>query len=487
MLLLTVEVFGQKGSGVTTAEFDTANPVVVATEASASAVVAENSVSAPAPPDAASPPSTLLRGRYRLGELIGTGGLAGVYRAFDEFLGRNVAVKIFRATATAEADFQRQEEEVNVLAKLSHPNLVTLLDAAVERSDPANPRIYYVMELVEGTDLQQRLTTGSLTARQIAQLGYYVAAALELVHDRGIVHRDIKPSNILLASYRSKDSRITAKLTDFGIASIGDAPPIGANETVAGTVAYLSPEQATGSTVGTATDIYALGLVLLQCFTKKLAFPGPPQHSALTRTVEDPAMTDAVPADWRPLLAAMTARAPADRPDAHEVALTLREKFGTEMGRHRRPEEPLAPVAPTRTTPDEAFERITSLAARVLDAPVAVLHLAGDGGPWYYSDREIDREALIAGLLSSGISRDWPWVIEDARSDPRTRASELVTGDLGIQFCAGVPLRTSDRGTIGTLSVLGFGPRTATESQVGALEDLAAMAVRDLDLRADDA
>ena len=83
--------------------------------------------------------------RYRLGDLIASGGMAEVFRAHDTFLGRDVAVKMFRASATAEVDFKRQEDEVNVLARLNHPNLVTLLDAAVDRSDPEATRIFYVM------------------------------------------------------------------------------------------------------------------------------------------------------------------------------------------------------------------------------------------------------------------------------------------------------------------------------------------------------
>src|SRR5687768_610351 len=132
-------------------------------------------------------PTTRLRNRYQLQALIEAGGMAQVYRAFDETLGREVAVKVFKSSASAEADFQRQEAEVNVLARLNHPNLVTLFDAAVDRADPENPRIYYVMELVPGTDLKRRLDEGPLVPRQIAQLGYYTAAALEHVHSIGIV------------------------------------------------------------------------------------------------------------------------------------------------------------------------------------------------------------------------------------------------------------------------------------------------------------
>jgi serine/threonine protein kinase len=396
---------------------------------------------------------TVLRGRYRLGELIGVGGLAEVYRARDEFLGRDVAVKIFRSTAAAETDFRLQEDEVNVLARLSHPNLVTLLDAAVDRSDPAAPRIYYVMELVEGTDLQHRLETGPLTPRQIAQFGYYVAAALELVHLRGIVHRDIKPSNILLATIPGDESRINAKLTDFGIASVGSADALPPNAIITGTVAYLSPEQAHGAVVGTASDIYSLGLVLLECFTRELAFPGPPQHSTMIRTIEDPPVPASVPDDWRPLLTAMTSRSPGDRPDAREVSLALREKFASETGRHRQTPATTAGQRVLPPTADDALERVAALACRILDAAIAIVTIDDSDRVWFSARDRVD-----------------------AMDDPRGLTDPGVAQQLGLYLAAEVPLLTNNGDAFGTLRVLDFQPRELSDDERATLVDLAAMA-----------
>lgn len=402
--------------------------------------------------------TTLLRGRYRLGELLGTGGLAGVYRAYDEFLGRDVAVKIFRATASAESDFHRQEDEVNVLARLNHPNLVTLLDAAVDRTDPDNPRIYYVMELVEGTDLQQRLREGALTPRQIAQLGYYVAAGLEQVHHLGIVHRDIKPSNIMLASYLNDDSRVTAKLTDFGIASLGSADPVKENEIVTGTVAYLSPEQASGELVTTSTDIYSLGLVLLQCFTGEIAFPGPPQHAALARLIDDPPIPASVPTEWVPLLRGMTEREAANRPGTHEVALALREMFTSEIGRHRKGDRPAANVEPfaaaSAVVAGGTFDHITAIAATVLGAPLAIL--VSDRGLWFTS------------------------TLPDAPTDVRALLDPTVAAAAGLGFSVAVPLIGPDGREHGVLSVLDFEAREPTLDDLATLTDLASIVVREL-------
>jgi len=438
-----------------------------------------------------------LQGRYRLGSLIANGGMAEVFRAHDEFLGRDVAVKVFRASATAEVDFQRQEDEVNVLARLNHPNLVTLLDASVDRTNPEATRIYYVMELVEGTDLKRRLDEGPLVPRQVAQLGYYAASGLEYVHAQGIVHRDIKPANILL-TFNEDGTRVAAKLGDFGIASIGPAEPIADDEVVTGTVAYLSPEQARGEEVGKASDIYSLGLVLLQCFTGVLAFPGPAEASARGRLLEDPALPESVPADWAPLLRAMTAREPRDRPDIHDVALALRQMFAAESGRHRAAALEQLPAeheaarldavqrydllaAPS----DDSFGRITSMAARVLRTPVAIVSVVDHDRIWFTSAHgiEITDIARDPGLCASAILSDEPWVIEDARADPRALDNPLVAGDFGLQFYAGVPLTTPDGFNLGTLCVLDFEPRTISADELATLRDLAAMVMHELELR----
>jgi eukaryotic-like serine/threonine-protein kinase len=293
-----------------------------------------------APRDMPSPERgpVVLRGRYHVGVLIGHGGLASVFRAHDEFLGREVALKIFRASASAEHDFKLQEDEVNTLASLSHPYLVTLFDAAVDRSGAA-PRIFYAMELVEGRDLSSRLRAGLVSPRQTAQLGYHVASALDYVHEHGIVHRDLKPANVLLRG-ADGESSITAKLGDFGIAARSPGR-IAEGERVTGTIAYLSPEQARGDALTTASDLYSLGLVLLECFTRELAFPGEPQESAAARLAFDPPMPDAVPADWVPLLRGMTERDPANRPTTRDVAVALRSMFQAETGRHRAGRPPV--------------------------------------------------------------------------------------------------------------------------------------------------
>ena len=234
----------------------------------------------------------LLKNRYAMHEAIGQGGMAVVYRAFDTALGREVAIKIFNAS-NDDIEGARQEDEVNVLASLSHHSLVTLLDAGVDRSVRENPRVFLVMELVHGPDLQRALLGGPMTGRQVSQIGYDLAEGLAYIHRRGVVHRDIKPSNVLLADYEDDSSRARAMLTDFGIAHRGVQQQT-EGATTTGTAAYLSPEQVRREPVGAPSDVYSLGLVLLECFTGVLAYPGEPVDSAMSRLVKDPALPEAL-------------------------------------------------------------------------------------------------------------------------------------------------------------------------------------------------
>jgi tRNA A-37 threonylcarbamoyl transferase component Bud32 len=261
--------------------------------------------------------------RYRLESLLGHGGMAVVYRAVDEALGRSVAVKVFSASSADADDLRRQDGEVRMLASLSHPGLVTLFDAGVDESEHG-PVAYIVMELVEGDTLQGRMSTGSLSQEEVATIGADLADALHYIHRQDVVHRDIKPANVLLATRQAEDTQSTIKLADFGIARIIDGTQLTATGTIIGTMSYLSPEQAMGSTVDASADIYALGLVLLECLTGSKAFPGSAAESVSARVLRDPDVPESLPEEWRTLLSAMTSRVPTERPPALDASLALR-------------------------------------------------------------------------------------------------------------------------------------------------------------------
>jgi serine/threonine protein kinase len=176
---------------------------------------------------------------------------------------------------------------------------------------------------VEGDTLRAVLNAGPLSTRQIGEVAFEVAETLEYVHARGVIHRDVTPSNIMIVDYGTRFSRPRARLTDFGIAIHATGPQDLAEATF-GTAPYLSPEQVRSETLTPASDIYSLGLVLLECFTRTVAFPGTPVESALARLGRDPETPETIPERWRTLIQSMTHADAALRPSAADVATAAR-------------------------------------------------------------------------------------------------------------------------------------------------------------------
>ncbi|MCC3295089.1 protein kinase [Arthrobacter sp. zg-Y411] len=436
-----------------------------------------------------------LGGRYRLLNQIGAGAMGTVHRARDEFLGRDVAVKIIRPKATSELDLRRSDAEAKILARLNHHSLVTLLDAGSDTADPRHPLIYLVMELVQGLDLRDRLRQGPLPRRQAALIGYDLALGLGYIHGNNVVHRDVKPANVMLFDYGSDDARIRAKLTDFGVALVANEPQP-QHGTFSGTAGFMSPEQARGEEAVPASDVYSLGLVLLQCLTGKQAFPGPALESALARLLRDPEIPADLGGDWEGLLRAMTAQDATQRPSAHDVSQVLYDMIIAARGRHRVAPELLPANEAQRmdavrryelldTPPDGAFDRVTALAARIFNVPVAIVSVVDTDRIWFKSHHgtEVTEIGRDPGLCASAILQDGVYVVGDARQDPRTLSNPLVAGEFGLQFYAGVPLETSDGYNLGTFCILDTVPRRFSPEEAGTLADLAAIVMNDLELR----
>ncbi|MDK8174165.1 protein kinase [Curtobacterium citreum] len=443
----------------------------------------------------------LLDGRYRLGDVIGRGGMSVVYRATDEVLHRPVAVKLFNPGTV---DLARQEAELGVLAALEHHNLVGLLDAGVVDVVGSGPRRFLVMSLVVGQDLEERLEVAPLAPKHIAEVGYDMAEALDYIHAHGVVHRDIKPSNILLVDYGNGSDRARARLTDFGIALAAGVERLTADGVTTGTAAYLSPEQARGGDVGPATDVYSLGLVLLQCFTRRREFPGSLVESAIARLTRDPVVPEPLPEHWKHVLRAMTAQDPTARPLGAQLVTMLRDVVIAETATATaQPEQPsaAAPAHPTAadpapaaadarpatldSLPEESLQRTVAMAARLFDAPIALVDVLDDDREWTQSwiAEGVDEAARNITFRNGFAPVPVPFVIPDGAAHPEMRQSPLVTGPLGLRFYVSVPLLRHDGTAVGTLAVLDTRPREATEADLANLRDLAALAVTQLELR----
>jgi serine/threonine-protein kinase len=263
----------------------------------------------------------LINGRYRLIAPLGEGGMATIWRAVDEQLDREVAVKLLREQFGSDAGFAaRFRQEARAAGSLSHPNIVPVYDYGTD----ADGSQFIVMQLVEGDTLATLLRErGHLETDDAVRIALGVASALEAAHRRGLVHRDVKPGNILLTD----DGDV--KVTDFGIARAVSEASMTVTGTTLGSVHYFSPEQARGDEVTGASDVYALGIVLYEMLTGRRPFEGDSAAGvALKRLNEDPAPPSAfrpVPTGLSAIVMRALQREPADRfPDAGSFAEALR-------------------------------------------------------------------------------------------------------------------------------------------------------------------
>ncbi len=358
---------------------------------------------------------TVVGDRYRIEALIGRGGMASVYRARDEALGRVVALKIVAPSSDDASAVRRERAEIELLASLNHHALVTLFDAGVDTID-GTEHTYLVMELVDGPTLATRIEKGPIGPADVARMAVDLSEALHLVHAKGVVHRDIKPGNVLLNASQLPGREFTAKLADFGIAFLIDSTRLTSAGGLIGTAGYLSPEQARGSVPAPASDVYSLGLVLLEALTRTRTFPGPLMESISARLVGDPPIPSAVGHAWGALISAMTARTPEDRPGALDVAAAARTiELDLVTPDRAVTEDSDAPDAPDdATVAVGAVTATVRLADDVMDptavmAPAAVARLDSETGePATAADRggggghgRRRRRLLVATVIAS--------------------------------------------------------------------------------------
>jgi hypothetical protein len=351
---------------------------------------------------------TLIDDRYAILETLGGGGMAEVFRARDEVLGREVALKILRGQYAGDEEFvERFRREAKSAAALNHPNIVQVYDQG-----RANDGTYYMaMEYVPGGTLKERIVReGRLNPREAARIASRVAEALDVAHYRGIVHRDIKPQNILIGDSGE------AKVADFGIARAATAKTVTETSLILGTAAYMSPEQVRGERVGPASDLYSLGVVLYEMLTGELPYTGEHPLATAMKHLDEPPRhpkeaNPAVPEELDALTTKLLAKDPEKR---YASAAELAE----DLGRVRDGLPPLAAGTEEDTTP-----RMAPGTGKTLTAPVAAP--ARGRVP---ASRSRRRWALLlaALLLGAALLGGLAWALSGGLTDQGSPASARV-------------------------------------------------------------
>lgn len=350
------------------------------------------------------PVSAPLPTRFRVDALLGRGVGTLVYSAFDEDLDREVAVKVFPANLDP-TSCRRVADEALAQHSLDHHCLVSVFDGGVHRDRP-----YLVMQLIRGQSMSARLRTGPLSQEIAVPVIALLADGLAHAHGRGVVHRDVKPSNILL------DPQGVPYLSDFGIALLSSSEDrvTGADEIV-GTPAYLAPEQVYGGWLGPAVDVYALGLVLLECLTGQREYSGSTKMAAaLARLERAPRIPATLPEPLTSLLHGMTAADPDHRPSAHECADALQAMLEQMIADRERP-------GTTRERPPVAFADTVPLDLSAVSDPLAA--------PAVELAAEPVAEAIVAAAA-------------DPIAEPAEPVAESAAAPVAAPFARPFPART---------------------------------------------
>jgi hypothetical protein len=266
-------------------------------------------------------------GRYRLVERLGTGGMAVVWRGYDEILGRHIAVKVLAPQLAGDDSFRdRLRQEALAAARLCHPHITGIFDFGESPLSAELTVPYVVMELNDGESLSARLARlGPLSWHDAVVVGCEVASALATAHARGVVHRDVTPANVMLTA-------AGAKVVDFGISALIGQRDTAPDGSLLGTPAYLAPERLGGGQVSPATDVYALGLLLYRALTARFPWPAENTTEALRAHLyaspKPIPLVGGLPPEVAELCLRCLAKRPGDRPGAAEIAEILAALVG---------------------------------------------------------------------------------------------------------------------------------------------------------------
>ncbi|MFJ8231148.1 protein kinase [Streptomyces sp. NPDC094448] len=372
--------------------------------------------------------SRLVADRYRLDAPLGEGGMGVVWRARDEVLGRDVAVKEVRAPAglgTAEIRrlYARLEREARAAGRITHRNAVTVYDVVFDRGGTDGPdgrgdgrgggddgeRPWIVMELVRGLSLADVLAAeGPLTPQRAALIGADVLAALMAAHDAGVLHRDVKPGNVLIGN----DGRVV--LSDFGIATLEGTPQLTMTGELVGSPEFLAPERALGRTPGPASDLWSLGVLLYAAVEGVSPFRRDGALDTLRSVVEDELPPPRRAGELAPVLAGLLRKDPADRPGAAEAARALRVVGAGGAAPRTARSGPYAPTVTTATpVRGPAPVPVASPAPGPAGSPAATTPVPLSGGAGPGRDRRSPAVLAAGAALAVIAAAGTAWLLVD--------------------------------------------------------------------------
>lgn len=330
----------------------------------------------------------VLGNRYEIISQLGGGGMALVYKGRDTLLNREVTVKMLRPEYTGDEEFvARFRKEAQAVAKLSHPNIVSVYDVGQEENIH-----YIVMEYIEGSNLKQVIKEHvRIPVNQAVDIARQICAGLQDAHEHGIVHRDIKPHNILVTDTGK------VKVTDFGIAQMKTSITLTNSGTIVGSVHYFSPEQARGGITAAKSDIYSVGVVLYEMVTGKVPFEGDtPIAIALKHIQDQPLPPSRINPQVTPELERIILR-------AMEKDVTMRYMSAGDMARDLRK------LLPGKQAEDRRVMDADEFATRVMNGPV-IITKEEDGEPAYRKKKKRMRPmakmviiAMILGLIAGAV------------------------------------------------------------------------------------